>query len=89
MGMWVKGVNLNSMEWNGNALTADDKFDASGRDVDNYIIRNWLGVLSGGASTNIIYTDMYGHVQIKITLDQAGNFRIEFIGIILVRITIN
>ncbi len=55
--------------WNANALTSDDKFDASGRDANNYTIRNWLGILSGGASTNIIHTDMYGDVQVEITLD--------------------
>jgi len=26
----------------------------------------------GGASTNIIHTDMYGQIDIEITLDQAG-----------------
>jgi hypothetical protein len=69
-GMRVEGVKLPRRGypiglWNGNA--ADDKFDASGRDADNYTIRNWLGLLRGGASTNIIYTDMYGDVQIEIT----------------------
>ena len=39
-GMWVDDVNLPCRGypiglWNGNALTADDKFDASGRDADN------------------------------------------------------
>ncbi len=33
--------------YNANALTSDDKFDASARDADNYTIRNWLGLLSG------------------------------------------
>jgi hypothetical protein len=42
------------------------------RDADNYTIRNWLGLLSGGASTNIIHTDMFGEILIEITLDQAG-----------------
>jgi hypothetical protein len=70
--MRVEGVNLLRRGypiglWNGNA--ADDKFDASGRDADNYTIRNWLGLLSGDASNsiNIIHNDMYGDVQIEIT----------------------
>ncbi len=40
--------------YNGNAISVDDKIDASARDADNYTIRNWLGLLSGGARTNII-----------------------------------
>ncbi len=58
--------------WNGNALTSDDKFDASARDAGDFSIRNWLGILGGGASTNIIHTDMYGQIDIESTLDQAG-----------------
>ena len=74
---WVNGVSIPRRGypiglWNANALTVDDKFDASARDADNYTIRNWLGLLSGGASTNIIHTDMYGQIDIEITLDQAG-----------------
>ena len=74
---WVEGVNIPRRGYpiglyNGNAISVDDKFDASARDADNYTIRNWLGVLSGGASTNIIHTDMYGQIDIEITLDQAG-----------------
>ena len=45
---------------------------ASARDADNYCIRSWLGFLSGSASTNVIHTDMYGAIDIEITLDQAG-----------------
>jgi hypothetical protein len=76
-GAWVNGVNIPRRGypiglWNANSLTTDDKFDASARDADNYTIRNWLGLLSGGASTNIIHTDMYGQIDIEITLDQAG-----------------
>ncbi len=45
-GMWVDGVNIPRRDypiglWNANPLTSDDKFDASGRDADNYTIRNW------------------------------------------------
>jgi hypothetical protein len=74
---WVEGVNIPRRGYpiglyNANSLSVDDKFDASARDADNYTIRNWLGLLSGGASTNIIHTDMYGQIDIEITLDQAG-----------------
>jgi hypothetical protein len=77
---WVNGVSINSIPrrgypvglWNANALASDDKFDASARDADNFTIRNWLGLLSGGSSTQIIHTDMYGQIEIEITLDQAG-----------------
>jgi hypothetical protein len=62
---WVSGVSLPRRGypiglWNGNALTSDDKFDASARDAGDFSIRNWLGILGGGASTNIImiHTDM-------------------------------
>ena len=74
---WVNGVSISRRGYpiglyNGNAIGTDDKFDASTRDADNYTIRNWLGLLSGGASTNIIHTDMFGEILIEITLDQAG-----------------
>jgi hypothetical protein len=74
---WVNGVSLPRRGypvglWNANALTSDDKFDASARDAGDFSIRNWLGILGGGASTNIIHTDMYGQIDIEITLDQAG-----------------
>jgi hypothetical protein len=74
---WVNGVSLPRRGnpiglWNGNALKSDDKFDASARDAGDFSIRNWLGILGGGASTNIIHTDMYGQIDIEITLDQAG-----------------
>jgi len=74
---WVNGVSIPRRGypiglWNANAIGTDDAFDASSRDADNYTIRNWLGLLSGGSSTNIIHTDMYGQIDIEITLDQAG-----------------
>ena len=74
---WVNGVSIPRRGypvglWNSNALTVDDKFDVSARDADNYCIRNWLGFLSGSASTNVIHTDMYGAIDIETTLDQAG-----------------
>jgi hypothetical protein len=74
---WINGVSIPRRGypiglWNSNALTSDDKFDASSRDAGDYTIRNWLGILGGGASTNIIHTDMYGQIDIEITLDQAG-----------------
>ena len=74
---WINGVSIPRRGypiglWNSNALTSDDKFDASARDAGDYTIRNWLGILGGGASTNIIHTDMYGQIDIEITLDQAG-----------------
>ena len=76
-GQWINGVNFPRRGYpiglyNANSLTTDDKFDISARDADNYTIRNWLGFLSGGASTNIIHTDMYGEILIEITLSQAG-----------------
>ena len=74
---WINGVNIPRRGypiglWNGNDINTDDKFDASARDADNYTIRNWLGLLSGGASTNVIHTDMYGDITIEITLDTAA-----------------
>jgi hypothetical protein len=74
---WVNGVSLPRRGypvglWNDNALTGDDKFDASARDAGDFSIRNWLDILGGGASTKIIHTDMYGQIDIEITLDQAG-----------------
>jgi hypothetical protein len=41
-------------------------------DQDIYIIRNWLGILGGNASTQIIDTRLYGSIVAEITLDQAG-----------------
>ena len=52
---------------NGNTIGTDDKFDASSRVADYFTIRNWLGLLSGRASTNIIHMDMYGQIDIEIT----------------------
>ena len=57
---WVNGVSIPRRGypigfWNSNALTSDDKFDASARDADNFSIRNWLGFLSCSAS-QILYT---------------------------------
>ena len=74
---WVNSVSIPRRVypiglWNSNVLTVDNKFDASARDADYYCIRNWLGFLSGSNSTNIIHTDMYGQIDIEITLDQAG-----------------
>ena len=46
--------------------------EGSSRDADNYCVRHWIGLLSGGASTNIIHTDMIVPVDIEITLSQAG-----------------
>jgi len=37
-------------------------------DQDNYTIRQWLGILGGNASTNIIDTSLYGDITIEITL---------------------
>ena len=74
---WIQGVNIPRRGYpiglsSGYGITVDDKFDAFSRDADNYTIRNWLGLLSGGSSTQIIHTDMYGQIDIEITLDQAG-----------------
>ena len=74
---WINGVNIPRRGypiglWNANDINTDDKFDASARDADNYTIRNWLGLLSGGASTNVIHTDMYGDITIEISLDTAS-----------------
>jgi len=76
-GQWVNGVNIPRRGYpiglyNANNLSTDDKFDASARDADNYTIRNWLGLFSSAASTNVIHTDMFGEILIEITLDQAG-----------------
>ncbi len=45
---WVEGISIPRRGYpiglyNGNAITTDDKFDASARYADNYTIRNWLG----------------------------------------------
>ena len=74
---WINGVNIPRRGypiglWNANDINTDDKFDASARDADNYTIRNWLGLLSGGASTNVINTDMYGDLTIEISSDTAS-----------------
>jgi hypothetical protein len=74
---WINGVSIPRRGypiglWNANAIGTDDKFDASSRDADYFTIRNWLGLFSSAASTNIIHTDMYGQIDIEITLDQAG-----------------
>ena len=74
---WIEGVSIPRRGYpiglyNGTAITSDDKFDACARDADNFTIRNWLGLLSSAASTNIIHTDQYGQIDIEITLDQAG-----------------
>jgi len=74
---WINGVSIPRRGYpiglyNANNLSTDDKFDASARDADNYTIRNWLDLLSGSASTNVIHTDMFGEILIEITLDQAG-----------------
>jgi hypothetical protein len=42
----------------------------SANDFDRYSIRNWLGFLQG--STNIIDTQMYGSIDLEITLSGAG-----------------
>ena len=42
----------------------------SANDFDRYSIRNWLGFLQG--STNIIDTQMYGQIDLEITLSGAG-----------------
>ena len=42
----------------------------SANDFDRYSIRNWLGFLQG--STNIIDTQMYGSIDLEITLAGAG-----------------
>jgi hypothetical protein len=73
---WVNSVSLPRRGYpyglhNGNSIGTDDKFDSSSRDADYFTIRNWLGLLSGGASTNIIHTDMMGSIDIEISLDQA------------------
>ncbi len=46
---WVTGVSLPRrgypvVIWNANTLSSDDKFDTSARDVDNYCMRNQLGL---------------------------------------------
>ena len=46
--------------------------DNSFQDQDYYTIRNWLGMLGGNASTNIIDTSLYGDITIEITLAPAG-----------------
>ena len=42
----------------------------SANDFDRYTIRNWLGFLQG--STSIIDTQMFGDIQLEITMAQAG-----------------
>lgn len=41
------------------------------RDRQTYVIRNWLGLLGGNASTTCIDTNLIGSVQIRITLAPA------------------
>ena len=74
---WITVVNIPRRGypiglWNANTVSSDDKFDAFSRDANFYTIRNWLGFLSSGNTTNIIHTDMYGQIDIEITSDQAG-----------------
>ncbi len=42
------------------------------RDKDDYSIWQWLGILGGNTSTNVIDTSIYGQVEIEITLAPAG-----------------
>jgi hypothetical protein len=46
--------------------------DNSHLDSETYNIRNWLGILGGNASTQIIDTSLYGSIVIEITLAAAG-----------------
>lgn len=52
--------------YNAGAVTADQN------DYDNYVVRSWLGLLGGNASTQIINTAMFGQITIEITLAPAG-----------------
>jgi hypothetical protein len=42
----------------------------SANDFDRYTIRNWLGFFQG--STSIIDTQMFGDIQLEITMAQSG-----------------
>ena len=46
--------------------------EESGRDAGNYVWRNWLGLPSGGASTNFLHSDATGEISIEITLAGPG-----------------
>ncbi len=46
---------------------ASDK-DPSQNDYDSYVIRSWLGLLGGNASTQVINTAMFGLITVIITL---------------------
>jgi hypothetical protein len=50
----------------------DQSVDNSHLDQEYYSIRNWLGLLGGNASTQIIDTSLYGSIIVEITLSQAG-----------------
>jgi hypothetical protein len=46
--------------------------EESGRDAGYYTWRNWLGLFSGAASTNILHSDMLGEVVVEIQLTGPG-----------------
>lgn len=46
--------------------------DAAATDEGTYVIRNWLGLLGGNASTTCVDTNIIGTVQIRITLAPAS-----------------
>jgi hypothetical protein len=46
--------------------------NATAKDYGTYCIRQWLGLLGSGASTNIIHTGMLGDVVIELTLAGGG-----------------
>lgn len=48
-----------------------DKTNDIGLDRQSYVIKNWLGLLGGNASTTCIDTNIIGTVQIRITLAPA------------------
>jgi hypothetical protein len=64
-------------------------FDSSARDTGNFSIRNWLGILGGGAPTSIMHTDMYGQIDIEITLDQAGILMLDAAPIAAAAVTLS
>ena len=68
-------VDLSTFEFNFTGQTQHNG-NASASYNTNYVqwlgIRQWLGILGGNASTNVIDTSIYGQVDIEITLAPAG-----------------
>jgi hypothetical protein len=65
----VNGVNTPLIAYPHVAAGATN---AAATDEGTYVIRNWLGLLGGNASTTCVDTNIIGTVQIRITLAPAS-----------------